>query len=160
MEPFFISLTEEDFSLPKKIVLVIFGLILLSLGGWDLFGGLFFKADESVQLWLPVLLLLLGLMFFYIAFHNQLRRRQHFVRMDDEKIDYLFGFFGQSEGSIRWENIQIVLINKLKKTITLHESDHSFTTLNMYWLNRSKVALIKRDLVTRARAKGIKVSAS
>lgn len=156
MEPLFYNLSEEEFSKSSKILLWIFVLFFFVGGLAVLLAGTVFgfgriKAAYSIA---PFgISLIVGL----IAILSSVKSKNLFFRIDDDKIEFRYGFIKPKIHTFLWENIKEVVIPQREKKIKLNFSDGTSFVINLTFLEGHKSFLIRKNLFTSAKYKDMNV---
>ena len=156
MEPLSYNLSEEEFSKSSKILLWIFvlfffigGLAVLLAG--QVFGFASIKAAYSIA---PFgISFIVGL----IATLSSVKSKNLFFTIDDDKIEFRFGFIKPKIHTFHWENIKEVVIPQKEKKIKLNFTDGTSFVINLTFLEGHKAFRIRKNLFTSAKYKEMNI---
>ena len=156
MEPLLYNISEEEFSKSSKILLWIFvlfffigGLVVLLAG--PVFGFARIKAAYSIA---PFgISFIVGL----IATLSSVKSKNLFFRIDDDKIEFRYGFIKPKIHTFLWENIKEVVIPQREKKIKLNFTDGTSFVINLIFLEGHKSFRIRKNLFTSAKYKDMNV---
>lgn len=158
MENVHYNLSEEEFSSSKKILLWIFSGFFFLAGVWVIILNVGMGKKESIPLVLSIAPFGISLVVGLIALMSSIKSKNQFFSIEDDKLEFRFGFFKPHKHSIRWSDVaELVLPHKQKKAMFLF-SDGTSYTLNLTWLQKKKSGLIRKHIYHSASDKKIKIS--
>ncbi|HLN21236.1 MAG TPA: hypothetical protein VK213_09125 [Bacteroidales bacterium] len=156
MENLYFNLAEEEFSRSRKILLIIFAGLFFLAGSYILFANLFL-GKESMHIAVSTAPFSISIVVFVILLMGSVKRKNQFFIIDNDKIEFRFGFFRPKKHSFQWTDIhELVLPHKQKKAL-FRFTDGSVFILDLTWLQKKKSNIIRKHIYHVAWEKNLKV---
>jgi len=157
MEKLYYDLSKQEFSSGRKALLWIFS------GGFFLAGaGIIFMNvvlhDLSIHITFCIPPFGIGAFTGIIAYMATSNKKDNYFLMDDEKIEYKFGFFKPVKVTHKWADINEIIMPHKEKKVMLVNKDKARHLVNLNWLEKKKTHYIKRHFYHAAREKNINIS--
>lgn len=156
MENLYYNLSEEEFSKSRKILLWIFSGFFFLAGMYVLISNLVF-GKESIHAVLSAAPLSISFVVFIIALLGSVKRKDQFFALDNDKIEFRYGFFRPKRYTFMWADVsELVMPHKQKKAKLQFKNGSSFV-IDLTWLQKKKSSLIRKHIYHAAWEKNIKV---
>ncbi len=156
MESLFYDLSEEEFTLGRKVLIwVFFASFLL--------GGIYVAIAEPllrINGINPSLCLApfgISLIVGIVAAYATIKRKDLFFLINDDKVEFRYGIFKPRKYSFKWNEMkEIVLPHKDKKIKIIFNDGNSFI-INLNWLHGRKATNIRKHFFHAARYHNLNV---
>jgi hypothetical protein len=156
MESLYYSLSEEEFSKGRKILLWSFSALFFIAGAYVLVVNLFL-GQKSIPPVLSVAPFGISFVVAIIAGFATFKGTDLFFSIDKEKIEYKFGMIKPMTHSFQWIDIKELVMPSKQKKIKLIFKDGSSFVINLNWVQRKKSSHIRRHIYHVAREKDLNV---
>jgi len=156
MENLYYSLSEEEFSKGRKILIWSFAALFFLAGIYVLFIGLVL-GQKSISPVLSIAPFGISLVVFIIAGFATFKGTNLFISIDKDKIEYKFGFFKPLTHSFKWIDIKELIMPRRQKKIKLIFKDESSFVIDLTWVQKKKSSHIRRHIYHTAREKDLNV---
>lgn len=156
METLFYDLSEAEFTKGRKILIWSMAafFFLASLG--ELFASIVLDI-KSFSPNLAIIPFLLGIFITLFAAFATIKRKDHFFRIDEEKIEFRNGIINPKKHAYQWTNItEIHMPNKQKNALLFFKDGSSFD-INLMWIEKKKATAIRKHIYYFAKEKNIKL---
>lgn len=156
MENLFYDLSEEEFSRERKILLWVFVALFFA-------GGIYVAMLSpvfGVHHIKPVLSLApfgISIIVGIIALLATVKRKGMYFVVDDEKIEFNFGFIKPQKSTYMWIDLKELVFPHKEKKIKIIKTDGSSSVINLNWIQRKKSSIIKRHIYYTARHKELNI---
>jgi hypothetical protein len=157
MENLYYSLSEEEFSKGRKILLWGFAALFFLSGVYILVVSLLL-GQKSIPPILSVAPFGISLVVAIIAGFATFKGTDLFFSIDKEKIEYKFGILKPLTHSFQWIDIKELVMPSKQKKIKLIFKDGSSFIINLNWIQRKKSSLIRKHIFHVAREKDLTVT--
>ena len=156
MENLYYNLSEEEFSRGRKILLWGFAGLFFLAGIYVLFVSLIL-GKASIPPVLSAAPFAICLVVGLIAFFATMKTKDQFFSIDNDKIEFKYGFFKPRKHSFMWADVKgLVMPQKQKKAMLLF-NDGSVYVINLTWLHKKKSSLIRKQIYRTASEKEVKI---
>ena len=156
MENLYYSLSEEEFSKGRKILLWGFATLFFLAVLYVLFVSLIL-GQKSIAPVLSVAPFGISLVVFIIAGVATFKGTNLFFSIDSDKIEYKFGVFKPKTHSFKWIDIKELIMPRRQKKIKLIFKDESSFIIDLTWIQRKKSSKIRNHMFHVAREKDLNV---
>ena len=156
MENLYYNLSEEEFSKSKKILLWGFAALFFIAGVYVLVLSLIFE-QKSISPVTSVASFGISLVVSLIAAFATFKGTDLFFSIDDDKIEYKFGFIKPVTHSIKWIDIKEIVMPKRQKKVKLVFKDGTSFVINLTWVQKRKSSLIRKRIFYSAREKELDI---
>lgn len=157
MENLFCNLSEEDFSKSRKILLWGFSGLFFLAGAYILIVSLIF-GKTSIQPELSLAPFGISLIVAVIALFASIKSSDLFFSVDDDKIEFRYGFIKPHKNKYMWADIQEITMPAKQKKAILLLKDGSSHVINLTWIEKRKSSIIRKHIYYAARAKNLNVN--
>lgn len=157
MENLFCNLSEEEFSKSRKILLWGFSGLFFLAGSYVLIISLIF-GKTSIHPELSLAPFGISLVVGVIALFATIKSSDLFFSVDDEKIEFRYGFIKPKKQKYMWADIQEITMPAKQKKAMLLLKDGSSYVINLTWLEKKKSSIIRKHIYYTARAKNLNVN--
>jgi hypothetical protein len=154
MEKLYYDLSKEEFSAGRKALLWVFSGVFFLAGAGIIFMNVILK-DLSIHITLCIPPFGIGIFTGIIAYMATSKKKDQYFLMDDEIVEYRFGFLKPVKITHRWTDVgEIIIPHNQKKVIVVYKNktDH---IINLNWLEKKKTHFIKRQFYHVAKEKNI-----
>lgn len=156
MEKVYYNLSEEEFSLSRKVLLLIFAGIFFIAGLYILFSNLYL-GRVSMNLSLSIAPFSICLIVLIISYLGSRRGKEQYFSIDNDGIEFQYGIFRSKKHIFLWKDIKdLVLPSKQKKALFRFINGNEFV-LNLNWLQRRKTSLIRKQIIYAAKEKNLRI---
>jgi hypothetical protein len=156
MENLYYSLSEEEFSKGRKILIWGFAAFFFLAGVYVLFVSLIL-GQKSISPVLSVAPLGISLVVSIIAGFATFKGTDLFFSIDKDKIEYKFGMLKPMTHSFKWIDIKELVMPRKQKKVKLIFKDGSSFVINLTWIQRKKSSHIRKHIFYVAREKDLNV---
>jgi len=156
MENLFYDLSEQEFSRGKKILLWVFSSIFF-LAGMGIFFMNVILHDKSINISFSVAPFGISIVVSIIAIMATFKRKDHYFLMDNEKIEFRFGFIKPVKHSYKWNDIKEIHLPHKEKKVLLLLKDNSSFIINLTWFEKRKTNHIRKQFFYAAKEKNIDI---
>ncbi len=156
MEKLYYNLSEEEFSKGRKILLWIFASLFFLAGIYVLIVSLVL-GHKSIPAILSAAPFGISLIVSLIATLATIKRKDLFFLIDDDKIEFRYGFFSPKKHSFSWADVKELVMPHKQKKVMLVFKDGSAFVIDLTWLQKKKTSLIRKHIFHAAREKDLKV---
>ena len=150
------SLSEEEFSKGRKILIWGFAAFFFLAGVYVLFVSLIL-GQKSISPVLSVAPLGISLVVSIIAGFATFKGTDLFFSIDKDKIEYKFGMLKPMTHSFKWIDIKELVMPRKQKKVKLIFKDGSSFVINLTWIQRKKSSHIRKHIFYVAREKDLNV---
>jgi hypothetical protein len=157
MENLYYNLSEEEFSIGRKILLWGFATLFFLAGIYILFASLIL-GQKSIPAVLSVAPFGIFLVVSIIAGFATFKGTNLFFSIDMEKIEYKFGIFKPVTHHFNWMDIKELVMARKQKKVMLVFKDGSTFVINLNWMKRNKSSGIRKHLFHVAREKDLVIT--
>jgi len=156
MEKLYYDLSESEFSTGRKILVWIFSAVFFLAGIGIIFMNTVMH-DKSIHISFCIAPFCIGLFTALVAYQASSKKKDHYFLMDDEKVEYRFGFFKPVKTLHEWNNVSEIHVPHREKRIMLRYNDKTDHIINLTWIEKKKAHFIRRHFFYAAREKNIKL---
>ena len=156
MENLYQNLSEKEFSRGSKILLWSFATLFFIAGVYVLFVNLVL-GQKSIPAILSLAPFGISLIVFIIAATATFKGTDLYFSIDMEKIEYKFGIIRPVAHSIKWTDINELVMPSRQKKVKLILKDGSSFVINLTWIQRKKSSSIRKHIYHVAREKDLNV---
>jgi len=156
MEILHINLSEKEFSKGSKILLWSFATLFLLAGVYVLFVSLVL-GHKSIPAIICIAPLGISLIVFIIASFATFKGTDLFFLIDEDKIEYKYGFLKPADHLFRWSDIRELVMPHRQKKVKLIFNDGSSFIINLTWIQKEKSSDIRKQIFHVAREKDLPV---
>jgi len=156
MENLHINLSEKEFSRGSKTLLWIFASIFFLAGIYVLFVNLVL-GQKSIPAILSIAPFGISLVVFIIASFATFKGTDLYFIIDQEKIDYKYGFFKPVDHMYYWKDVRELVMPHRQKKVKLVFNDGSSYIINLTWIQKEKSSSIRKHIFHVAREKDLPV---
>lgn len=135
MDDLYFNLASEEFSKSRKILIWIIAILTALVAAWDSYLK-FFKHDASADLGLTFTLYGITIFLFSIAILATIKRKEHFFKVDREKISYHYGLIFPSHKTFEWSEIKKVYMPPHSKNAVLILHNDKDVHINLTWVEK------------------------
>jgi hypothetical protein len=157
MENVYYSLSEEEFSKGRKILLWGFAALFFLAGAYVIFVSLIL-GQKSISPVLSVAPFGISLVVSVIAGFATFKGTNLFFSIDKDKIEYKFGILRPLTRSFQWIDIKELIMPRKQKKVKLIFKDGSSFVINLTWVQKKKSSLIRKQIFYAAREKDLNVT--
>ena len=157
MEKLLLNLSEEEFSKSRKILLWIFVAAFFIGGIYILIAGPVLGIHQIA----PVLSLApfgISLIVGIISAFATIKRKDRFFLIDDEKIEFRYGFLNPPKKTFSWSDIDKLVMPHKDKKAKLFMKNGSSYVIDLTWIQKKKSTLIRKHIYHAALYKNLNVS--
>jgi hypothetical protein len=156
MEKLYYNLSEEEYTTGRKILLWVVT-ILFFLGGIyvAMLSPIFGR--HSIN---PVTSLApfgIGILIGITALMATVKRKDMFFLIDNDKIEFRYGFFRPKKHSFLWTDIKKLVMPHRERKVKLMFKNNTSTIINLSIIQRKRSILIRKHLILAAWEKHIDV---
>lgn len=145
-----INLYEKEFSKGRKVLLLVFGSVLLATGLYNVALKVL-KYDYLPSPGLTITTLGLGTFILLIALFATSKRKNYYFRINSERLEFRYGIMIAKEGKFRWNDISKIYMPPKEKSFYLENTSGKITGLNLNWIEGSKAIIIRKNIYYAAR---------
>ncbi|MCA1756090.1 MAG: hypothetical protein LC649_01345 [Bacteroidales bacterium] len=145
-----INLYEKEFSKGRKILLLVFGSVLLATGLYNVALKVL-KYDYLPSPGLTITTLSLGTLILLTAFFATSKRKNFFFRINSDILEYRYGLLVAKEGKFQWNDISKIYMPPKEKSFSLESNTGKITGINLNWIEGSKAITIRKNIYYAAR---------
>lgn len=156
MENLYYNLSEEEFSKSRKGLLWGFSGLFFLGGIYILMMNLVFH-KASIHPVISIAPFGISLVVGIIAALATIKRKNLFFSIDDNKIEFRYGFFKPVAQGFNWSDIKEIVMPLKQRKVLLVMLDGSNYMINLTWLEKKRSSMIKKHLYHAARAKNLDV---
>lgn len=156
MENLYYDLSEQEFSKGRKILLWIFAGIFLFAGISIVFMNVFLH-DLAIHISYSIAPFGIAIFVGVVAVMATFKRKDHFFRIDNDKIEYRYGMFKPVRYSHNWSEVKEIHLPHKEKKVLLVYTDNTQYVVNLTWLEKKKTSHIRKHFYYAAKEKNIKV---
>jgi hypothetical protein len=150
MENIEINLYEKEFSKGRKVLLLLFGSVLLAAGLYNVALRVI-KYDYLPSPGLTITTLSLGTLILLIALFATSKRKNYFFRINGESLEYRYGLLIAKEGKFKWNEISKIYMPPKVKYLSIENISGKITGINLNWIEGSKAIVIRKNIYYAAR---------
>jgi hypothetical protein len=150
MENIEINLYEKEFSKGRKVLLLLFGSVLLATGLYNIALKLL-KYDYLPSPGLTITTLSLGTLILLAAFFATSKRKNFFFRINADSLEYRYGLMIAKEGKFQWNDISKIYMPPKEKSFFIESNSGKITGINLNWIEGSKAIVIRKNIYYAAR---------
>lgn len=156
MESLFYNLSEEEFTLGRKILIwVFFGAFFLGGVYVVMLGPVF--GVEHVKPSLSLAPFGISLIVGIVAAYATIKRKDLYFLIDDDKVEFRYGIWRPKKYSFKWEDMkELVMPHKDRKVKILFKNGTSYV-IDLTWLQKRKSIRIRNHMFHSARAHNLNV---
>jgi len=156
MEFLHINLSEKEFSKGSKILLWSFAMLFFLAGVYVLFVSLVL-GHKSIPAIICIAPFGISLVVFIIASFATFKGTDLFFLIDEEKIEYKYGFLKPVDHLFKWSDIRELVMPHRQKKVKLIFQDGSSFIINLTWIQKEKSSDIRKHIFHVAREKDLPV---
>jgi hypothetical protein len=156
MENLHYNLSEEEFSKSKKILLWSFALFFFIAGAATLYVTLVYQ-DSSINVAVSAVPFGISLAVGIIAGMATFKRSDNFFTVDNEKIEFRYGFMNPKSTSYIWSDVIEVQFPHKQKKVKLILKNNLSAIINLTWIQKKKASHIRKHLFYCAKEKNINI---
>ena len=156
MEFLHINLSEKEFSKGSKILLWSFATLFFLAGVYVLFVSLVL-GQKSIPAIICIAPFGISLVVFIIASFATFKGTDLFFLIDEEKIEYKYGFLKPVDHLFKWSDIRELVMPHRQKKVKLIFQDGSSFIINLTWIQKEKSSDIRKHIFHVAREKDLPV---
>jgi len=156
MEFLHINLSEKEFSKGSKILLWSFATLFFLAGVYVLFVSLVL-GHKSIPAIICIAPFGISLVVFIIASFATFKGTDLFFLIDEEKIEYKYGFLKPVDHLFKWSDIRELVMPHRQKKVKLIFQDGSSFIINLTWIQKEKSSDIRKHIFHVAREKDLPV---
>ena len=156
MEFLHINLSEKEFSKGSKILLWSFATLFFLAGVYVLFVSLVL-GHKSIPAIICIAPFGISLVVFIIASFATFKGTDLFFLIDEEKIEYKYGFLKPVDHLFNWSDIRELVMPHRQKKVKLIFNDGSSFIINLTWIQKEKSSDIRKHIFHVAREKDLPV---
>lgn len=156
MENLYYNLSEEEFSRGKKTLLWGFAGLFFSAGIYVLFVSLV-QEHKSIPAVLSLAPFGISLVVALVALVATIKRKEQFFAIDNEKIEFRYGFFKPRRHLFKWVDIKQLVMPQRQKKAMLMFQDGSVYVINLTWVQKKKSSSIRKHIYHAASEKEVKI---
>lgn len=156
METLYYNLSKEEFSKERKALLWIFAISFFIAGLYVVTASPIF-GHKSIPPVLSIAPFGISLVVLSIAMMATIKRKDLFFLVDDDKIEFKYGFFKPRLKSFSWNSIDEMIMAHRQRKIKLLLKDGSSFLIDLTYLQEHKSAVIRKHIYNGARDKDINV---
>jgi hypothetical protein len=156
MENLYYNLSEQEFSRGRKILLWLFTSLFFLAG----VGILFMNAimhNDSIHLSLSLAPFGISLVSGTIAIIATFSKNDHYIIIDNDKIEFKFGMLKPSIQTFLWNDIKEIHLPHKQKKVKLIMKNDSSNIINLTWIEKKKSSHIRKQFYYAAREKNINI---
>jgi hypothetical protein len=150
MENIEINLYEKEFSKGRKVLLLLFGSVLLATGLYNVALKVL-KYDYLPSPGLTITTLSLGTLILLTAFFATSKRKNFFFRINSDSLEYRYGLLIAKEGKFQWHDISKIYMPPKEKSFFIESNSGNITGVNLNWIEGSKAIVIRKNIYYAAR---------
>jgi hypothetical protein len=150
MENIEINLYEKEFSKGRKVLLLLFGSVLLGTGLYNVALRML-KYDFLPSPGLTITTLSLGTLILLIALFATSKRKNYFFRINAEGLEYRYGLLIAKEGRFKWNEISKIYMPPKVKSLSIESDTGKLKGINLNWIEGSKAIVIRKNIYYAAR---------
>jgi len=156
MENLFYDLSEQEFSIGRKILLWVFSGIFFLAGLGIIFMNTILH-DKTIHISLCIAPFGISIAVLVIAIMSTFKRKDHYFLIDDEKIEFRFGIVKPVKHSYKWIDLKEIHLPHKEKKVLLVFKDDSTALVNLTWLEKKKTSHIRKHFFYSAKEKKIDI---
>lgn len=156
MEKLYYNLSKEEFSKERKALLWIFAILFFIAGLYVVTASPVF-GHKSIPPVLSMAPFGISLLVFLIAVMATIKRKDLYFLVDDDKIEFKYGFFKPLLKSFNWISIDEIIMAHQQRKIKLLLKDGSSFMIDLTYLQNHKSGIIRKHIYNGARDKDINV---
>lgn len=156
MEKLYYNLSEQEFSKGRKILLWIFTSLFFLAGMGIIFMNVIMHND-SIRLILSSAPFGISLVSGVIAIIATFSKNDHYIIIDNDKIEFKFGMLKPSIQTFRWDDIKEIHLPHKQKKVKLIMKNDAFNIINLTWIEKKKSSHIRKQFYYAAREKNINI---
>jgi hypothetical protein len=156
MEFLHINLSEKEFSKGSKILLWSFATLFFLAGVYVLLVSLVL-GQKSIPAIICIAPFGISLVVFINASFATFKGSDLFFLIDEDKIEYKYGFFKPVDHLINWSDIRELVMPHRQKKVKLIFKDGSSFIINLTWIQKEKSSDIRKHIFHVAREKDLPV---
>lgn len=156
MEKLFYDLSESEFSKSRKVLGWIFSAVFILAGCGIILMRTVFH-DKSIQISFAIAPFGIGIFTAIVAYMASSKKQDHYFLMEDDRVEYRFGFFKPVKTIHKWADVKEIHIPHKEKKIMLKYNDGSNHIINLTWIEKKKSHHIKKHFYYASRDKSIEL---
>ena len=156
MENLYYNLSEQEFSRGRKILLWIFTSLFFLAGMGIIFMNVIMHND-SIGLSLSLAPFGISFVSGTIAIIVSFSKNDHYIIIDNDKIEFKFGLFKPSIQTFLWNDIKEIHLPHKQKKIKLIMQNDSSNIINLTWIEKKKSSHIRKQFYYAAKEKNINI---
>jgi hypothetical protein len=155
MENLNYNLSEQEFSKGRKILLWGFSLLFFIAGLGVIYLNVVMR-DETIHLSVSSAPFAISIFVAVIASIATFSKKDHYFNIDNEKLEFKFGFLNPVKKSFLWNDISEINFPRRQKKVKLMFRDNTFYVINLTWIEKKKSSHIRKHIFYGANEKHIK----
>lgn len=156
MEKLYYNLSEEVFSLSRRVLLLIFAGLFFLAGLYILVSNLYL-GKISMNLSLSIAPFSICLIVLIILYLGSVRGKEQYFSIDNDGMEFQYGVFRSKRHTILWRDVKELVLPSRQKKALFRFNDGKEFILNLNWLQRRKTSLIRKQIYYAAKEKNLKI---
>jgi hypothetical protein len=154
MEKLFFDLSESEFSKGRQILVWSFSAVFFLAGCGIIYMDTVLH-DKTIHMTFAIAPFGICIFTAIVAYMASSKKKDHYFKMDDDMVDYRFGFFKPVRVVHKWSDVKEIHIPHKEKKVMLVYNDNSEHIINLTWIQKKKSHFIRRHFYYAVREKNI-----
>lgn len=154
MERLFFDLSESEFSQSRKILVWIFSVVFFLAGCGIIFMSTV-QHDKTIHISFSIAPFGISLFTAIVAYMATAKKKDHYFLMDNDKVEYRFGFFKPVKYTYNWNDVSEIWMPHKEKKVLLKLKDNSEHIINLTWIEKKKSHFIRKQFYYASKEKNI-----
>jgi hypothetical protein len=150
------NLSEEEFSIGRKLLLWGFSILFFLAGIAVVLMRVVFN-DLSFHISFSLAPFGISIAVGFIAAMATFRKKDHYFIIDNDKIEFRYGMFKPAKQTYMWNDIKEMHLPHKQKKVKLIFKNDSFAIINLTWLEKKKSSHIRKHFFYAAKEKNINI---